>query len=278
MPDIPSPVLVTGASTGIGRATVRELVGRSIDTVASVRSDADADNLLAELGSDHLTVLKFDLTDSEAVTREIASLDALGAIINNAGTAVPGPLEYLDPADLRWQLEVNTVGHVVATQAALPLLRAHGKGAKVVNIGSMVGRVAGRMVGAYAMSKFAMAAFSDALGQELDPFGIRVALIEPGAIDTEIWETSTARSQEILAEMPEEARERYGEMVADALKVGARSARFAIAPEKVVKVILDVLAARKPRPRNLVGIDAKAAGLVTRLPTELRAPILKQVF
>ena len=278
MPDIPSPVLVTGASTGIGRATVRALVGRGVDTVASVRSDADAQGLLDELGEQHLTVLQFDITDSDAVTERISSLDALGAIVNNAGTAVPGPLEYLDPADLRWQLEVNTVGHVVATQAALPLLREHGEGARIVNIGSMAGRVSGRMVGAYSMSKFAMAAFSDALAQELEPFGIGVALIEPGAIDTEIWETSTARSRDMLAAMPEEARERYADMVEDTLKVGARSASLAISPDRVVKVIIDVLTARHPRPRNLVGIDAKAAGLVARLPTELRTPILKQVL
>ena len=121
-------------------------------------------------------------------------------------------------------------------------------------------------------------AFSDALAQELEPFGIGVALIEPGAIDTEIWETSTARSRDMLAAMPEEARERYADMVEDTLKVGERSARLAISPDRVVKVIIDVLTARHPRPRNLVGIDAKAAGLVARLPTELRTPILKQVL
>ncbi|HEY7698086.1 MAG TPA: SDR family NAD(P)-dependent oxidoreductase, partial [Vicinamibacteria bacterium] len=151
-------VLVTGASTGIGRATVLYLAVRGFRVFASVRKDSDAARL------EGATPVVLDVTDSESIRKASAHLDrALGAeplagLVNNAGIAVSGPLEFLELSEIRRQFEVNLFGQIAVTQAFLPLLR-RAQGARIVNMSSISGKLTAPLLGPYSMSKFALEAF-----------------------------------------------------------------------------------------------------------------------
>src|SRR5579862_2288927 len=183
----PRAVLITGASTGIGAACALYLDARGFRVFAGVRNPADGEALRAR-SSSRLAPVLLDVTNSDslrdaaAVINETVSETGLHGLVNNAGIAVGGPLEVLPLDDLRRQFEVNVVGQLAVTQAMLPLLRkARGR---IVNMGSIVGRAPVPLVGAYSMSKAAVAAMTTALRLELDLWGIDVSLIEPGAIAT----------------------------------------------------------------------------------------------
>jgi NAD(P)-dependent dehydrogenase (short-subunit alcohol dehydrogenase family) len=194
-----SSVLITGCSTGFGRVTTTHLLSRGWQVVATVRSDADRSSLLAEAAAaghaDRLTVGIADITKAADVARVGETVRAvapsLNALVNNAGTAFPAPLELLPVDELRAQLEINVVAQLAVTQAVLPALKqARGT---LINVSSISGRIASPLVGAYSMSKFALEAMSDVLRLELIPFGIKVVLIEPGSSPTRIWQTTMNR-------------------------------------------------------------------------------------
>jgi NAD(P)-dependent dehydrogenase (short-subunit alcohol dehydrogenase family) len=180
-------VVVTGASTGIGLACARLLAGRGFQVFAGVRKEADAEALRSEAASLH--PVQLDVTDSEGIAeaartvREAAG-PGLAGLVNSAGVAVTGPLEYLPVDELRTQLEVNLVGQVAVLQAFLPALRL--SRGRIVNISSIGGRVALPLAGPYAASKFALEAVSDSLRRELAPWGVRVAVVEPGGVRTPV--------------------------------------------------------------------------------------------
>src|SRR5688572_13823374 len=161
-------VLVTGASTGIGEATVLHLRELGFDPVAAVRKDEDAERL--EAGG--LRTARIDVTDVDSIAAARADLGdgPLAGLVNNAGIAVAAPLEFLPLDQLRYQLEVNLIGQVAVTQQFLPALRA-GRG-RIVNVSSIGGRVALPLVGAYNASKFALEAVSDSLRRELPSHGV----------------------------------------------------------------------------------------------------------
>lgn len=190
-------VVVTGASTGIGRATVAKAVSAGAHVFAGVRKQADAEALSEGLGS-AVTPLIFDVTDESAVQAAAARVgEALGdrrllGLVNNAGMAVPGPLLHLKTADLRRQMEVNFTGVHIVTQAFLPLLGTdparNGAPGRIVMISSVGGEVAFPFIGAYAASKHALEGYSQSLRRELILFGVDVVVIAPGAIATPIWD------------------------------------------------------------------------------------------
>jgi NAD(P)-dependent dehydrogenase (short-subunit alcohol dehydrogenase family) len=191
-------VLITGASSGIGEATALRLAGAGWRVLAGVRSDADGDRLRAA-GGERLEPVTIDITEPATIAAAAAELgdEPLHGLVNNAGTALAMPLEFLPLDQLRRQLEVNLVGHVAVTQALLPNLRsARGR---VVNVGSIAGRSALPFLGAYAASKHALEAVTDVLRVELRPFGIAVTVIEPGTIATPIWRKGGERFQELAA-------------------------------------------------------------------------------
>lgn len=270
---LPSPVLVTGASTGIGRATVDHLVDLGVEVIASVRTQADEDALIAAHG-DKVRVVQFDVTDQAAITAAIKGLDRLGAVVNNAGAAYTAPLEHVDLDDLRRHLEVNLIGQIAVTQACLPLLRQHGPGARIITIGSMFGRIAAPLSGPYNMGKFALAAFSDSLGAELSDTDIDVVLIEPGAISTQIWERGGSAAKQMRDTLPPEAEERYAALLDMGDKVTETAAKVAIPADIVAQVIAQQLATRRPAPRRLVGLDARVTGVLERLPARLRSRVM----
>jgi NAD(P)-dependent dehydrogenase (short-subunit alcohol dehydrogenase family) len=181
---VPKSYVVTGASTGIGRACVADLVRGGHRVWAAVRSDTDAEKLRADHG-DAVSVLRLDVTDEESVRaagKTVLAAGPLHGLVNNAGVAVPGPLEYLPIANFRHQVEVNLTGQLLVTQAMLPALRLareRGEDARILMIGSIGGRIASPMLGPYHASKFALVGLTDSLRAELAPFGIRVVLIEP---------------------------------------------------------------------------------------------------
>lgn len=215
-------VVVTGASTGIGRATTAALVAARFHVWATVRRPDDAASLQAEHG-DAVTTLLLDITDDTAVRaagEQVLAAGPLSALVNNAGAALPGPLEHLPLDVLRRQLEVNLVAQLAVTQAMLPALRASrdaGRDARIVMIGSIGGRIAGPVLGAYSAAKFGLVGLTGSLRAELAPSGIRVLLVEPGAIATPIWSRGAAAGQVVADAMPPEALVRYRDQIDRAL-------------------------------------------------------------
>jgi NAD(P)-dependent dehydrogenase (short-subunit alcohol dehydrogenase family) len=256
-------VLVTGASTGIGEATVLHLQQLGFDPVAAVRKDEDAERLEGR----GLRTTRIDVTDADQIA---AARDALGdeplvGLVNNAGIAVAAPLEFLPIDRLRQQLEINLIGQAAVIQAFLPALRrARGR---IVNVSSIGGRVALPLVSPYNASKFGLEGLSDSLRRELRPQGIDVILIEPGGVKTPIWNKAGKLADEMLAEgMPAEAERLYGGMIA---AVRAQTVRIAqesgIEPREVAEAIATALTANRPRTRYLVGRDAKIRGPMAKL-------------
>jgi NAD(P)-dependent dehydrogenase (short-subunit alcohol dehydrogenase family) len=253
-------VVVTGASTGIGRATALLLDGEGYRVFAGVRKEADARELGKD-GSDRLTPVTIDVTDAsqiESARQEVA--DAVGeaglvGLVNNAGVGGGGPIEFMPLDELRDTLEVNLIGQVAVSQAFIPLIRK-GKGT-IVFIASIGGRVASPFMSPYNTSKFAIEALGESLRHELRPWGIDVAVVEPGSIDTEIWTKGNEQLREQLGEMPEDARRLYGRQVTRFGEVLNETASRGIAPEKVAEVIHKAIASDKPKHRYLVGTDAK---------------------
>lgn len=263
-------VFVTGASTGIGAATVQALVARGDRVWASVRRAEDAERLAAEHG-DAVSVVRFDLTDAEAVAdagRRIVDAGPLDGVVANAGMAVPGPLEFLPVDLLQEQLDINVLGQLRVIQAVMPAIRA-GAG-RIVVVGSIGGRIAGPMLGAYHVSKFGLVGLTDALRAELAPWRIPVILIEPGAVATPIWRRGAEQAERVMAQLPAEAEQRYARQVARVRRNAARSAEQGLAPSEAAAVIVQALTDPSPRPRLLVGRDARIASVIARLPHRLR--------
>jgi NAD(P)-dependent dehydrogenase (short-subunit alcohol dehydrogenase family) len=265
-------VLVTGASTGIGRATALRLDAAGWRVFAGVRREEDAENL-DKASSDRLGPLILDITDAAQIAAAAERIEAeaeagLDGLVNNAGVAIPGPLETLPIEDFRRQLEVNLTAHVAMTQAVLPSIRrARGR---IVFISSIGGRMALPLTGAYHAAKFGIEAVGDVFRQELRPWRISVSIVEPGSIDTPIWERGERIADEVGERSPPQQEELYGTVIERYRKVIRQTAERGIAPDKVAKAIEHALSAGRPRTRYLVGIDAKVqARLKLLLPARL---------
>jgi NAD(P)-dependent dehydrogenase (short-subunit alcohol dehydrogenase family) len=254
-------VVVTGASTGIGEATALHLRELGFDVVAGVRKDEDA----ARLAAAGLESVRLDVTDAAKVDslRQGLGEHALAGLVNNAGVAVPGPLEFVPIERFREQLEVNLVGQVAVTQALIPALR-RGRG-RIVNVSSIGGRVALPLMGPYAASKFGLEGASDSLRRELAQFGVEVVVVEPGGVKTPIWGKGRQLADDLVGTLPPEAERLYGRMM-DALR--AATARIesdtGMEPRAVAEVIGRAMTDRRPRTRYLVGRDARSRWAVAK--------------
>jgi NAD(P)-dependent dehydrogenase (short-subunit alcohol dehydrogenase family) len=255
-------VIVTGASSGIGEATARHLRSLGFEVLAGVRREEDAE----PLRRDGVRPLMLDVTDGDSVERARGDVGdgEIAGLVNNAGVAVAGPIEFIPVEELRDQLEVNVIGQVAVTQAFLPGLRRGG--GRIVNVSSIGGRVALPMAGPYAASKFALEAISDSLRRELAGQGVEVVVVEPGGIKTPIWEKGGARADALRERMPAEAERLYGRIID-----GVRSETRKIAtdrglpPTAVAEVVGEALTAKRPRTRYLVGRDAKVRAALARV-------------
>jgi NAD(P)-dependent dehydrogenase (short-subunit alcohol dehydrogenase family) len=264
-------IVITGASTGIGRACALRLDRLGYRVYAGVRKAEDA-ACLQELASERLLPIMLDVTDPGSIAAardEVAARigqSGLDGLVNNAGIAVGGPLEFTPIAEMRRQLEVNVVGMLAVTQAFLPLLRqARGR---IVNISSVAGYFATPFMGPYDASKHAVEGMSDALRLELQPWGMRVVLVEPGEIATPIWAKSLATAEDTLRTLPPQATQLYGTMI-DYMFAYVKAIQ-GIPADEVAKVVAKALTARAPHARYRVGRDAHVGRILSRLPDGLR--------
>jgi len=248
--------LVTGASSGIGRACATHLASRGFAVLAGVRNVADA--------PPNTEPIRLDVTRAEDIAAAAERVGtSLHALVNNAGIAVNGPIEVVPVEDWRHQLEVNLIGQVAVTRALLPaLLNARGR---IVNMSSISGRNALPLLGPYAASKFALEAFNDSLRREVGPHGVKVACVEPGIILTPVWGKSRAAGEGLVDAMPADARRRY-ETLINALRTFAeRAEREGLPPEAVAAVVGHAVTARRPRTRYVVGREARVRVALGRL-------------
>lgn len=264
-------VVITGASSGLGKAAAIHLGNLGYRVFAGVRTERSAAELAAvPVSSGELIPVTLDVTEPASIMHaasviERGSLDTgLWAVVNNAGVCISAPLECVPLAALRTQLETNVVGTVAVLQHLLPQLRAS-KG-RIVNISSGIGNIALPYLGAYAAAQFAKEGLSDALRRELRPLGVRVTVIQPGAIDTPLWAKIRRSANEILASAPVDAERTYlGPFVEflDTNEVQAQKSRTT--PADYADVVAAALAATRPKPRYRVGADSWASALARRV-------------
>jgi len=278
-------ILVTGASTGIGRAAVLGLLEEGFRVFAGVRDEAAAARLREQAPADaraRLETLILDVTNPGHVHAAAHRLDVeLGAtglwgLFNNAGISVNGPIEYLGLDGVRRQLEVNVIGQVAVTQAMIPLLRrARGR---IVTTGSVAGFIALPGLAPYAMSKHAMEAFSDSLRRELKPWGIHVSLLEPGAIATDIWQKGQRDADEAERDWSPQAVEHYGPLIAALRKAAAMSERRASPTDVVTRAVVHAFTASKPRTRYRMGRDSGVQKVISMLPDHWADAVLMKAL
>ncbi|HVU73223.1 MAG TPA: SDR family oxidoreductase [Mycobacteriales bacterium] len=257
-------MLITGASTGIGRACALHLDALGIEVLAGVRKSADGESLRAASTS-RLRPVTVDVAEQASIDALVAELgDApLSGLVNNAGIGVGGPIEFLDLDEARRCFDVNVFGLMAMTKAMTSRLRA-GRG-RIVNMGSIGGRVATPFLSPYSASKYAVEAVTDSLRVELRPWGIHVAVIEPGSIATPIWDKANAATAEIETTLPPEGISLYGKTITALKKTVAETGARGVSPEKVAKVVAHALTAARPRTRYVVGADARAQLAIKRL-------------
>jgi NAD(P)-dependent dehydrogenase (short-subunit alcohol dehydrogenase family) len=260
-------IVVTGASTGIGRACAIRFAELDYTVFAGVRNLADGEALRTVKG---ITPIRLDVTLPESIEGALAAVGAepLAGLVNNAGVAVVGPLELVPIEAWRRQFEVNVIGLVAVTQAFLPLLRA--RRGRIVNIGSIAGRSAVPCSGAYDASKFAIEAITDALRMELYASGISVSVVEAGAVATPIWQKSLTEAGDLRQQAAPESYALYANLITGMQHEAAESMRKAIPPAEVVKAVEHALTARRPKTRYLVGKDVRLWLLLNLLPDRWR--------
>ena len=263
-------VVVTGASSGIGLDAVELLAREGFVAFAGVRNDADAARV--EALHPNVRAVRLDVTDRAAIDAAAATVAASGlplrGVVNNAGVAIAGPLEFLPVDELRRQFEVNVFGAIAVSQAFLPQLRL--SRGRLVFVGSISGRLAIPFIAPYSASKFALRALTDALRVELRPAGIAVVLLEPSSVKTPIWQKGRDSREARVALLPAKAMEYYAPQVEAVFATTEHEERIAMPVERVSEAILHALTAPKPRRRYLLGSGARSGSIVALLPAALR--------
>jgi NAD(P)-dependent dehydrogenase (short-subunit alcohol dehydrogenase family) len=271
-------VVVTGASSGIGRACALLLDRYGFQVFAGVRKEQDGRSLQSA-ASERLTPLLIDVTDASSIAqaaarvREAVGSRGLAGLVNNAGIGVLGPVEYLPLDDLHEQFDVNVFGQIAVTQHFLPLLR-QGRG-RVVNIGSIGDRIAMPFGGALCASKSALASLNDALRMELRPWGLHVCLVEPATIATPAAGKVQAASEALLRRLPSEGAQQYADMFRTYTRRVVEQEKQGSSPDVVAAVVLRALTAARPKTRYLAGKDSTLLSLLPRLVPERLLDLLR---
>lgn len=270
--------IVTGASSGIGAATAARLANAGAVVFAGVRNDHDCATVGA-LNS-RIRPLLLDVADAHSIAAAADAVSqsglALHGLVNNAGIALAGPLEFLPMERIRHQFDVNVFGAVAMTQAVLPQLRTT-KG-RIVFVGSIQGRLTAPFLGPYSASKYALEAITDAFRMELTPFGIGVSIIEPGAVKTPIWKKGAEAKDELVRTMPAQALTYYGDAVEIVAKRAGAEERDGLPADRIATLIEHALCAPKPRARYVVGQPAQLQALIAHLPTRLRDRMIRKAM
>ncbi|MFE6738363.1 SDR family oxidoreductase [Streptomyces tubercidicus] len=263
-------IVITGASSGLGKDCALHLERRGFRVFAGVRRTEDGARLRAEASSARLRPVLMDVTGEESLRAAAAEVaESVGeqgvwALVNNAGTCLSAPLECVPPDRLRQQLDTNVVGPVAVTQAFLPQLR-RSRG-RIVNISSGMGSLAMPYLGVYATGQFAKEGMSDAFRRELRPFGVSVSVVKPGAIATPIWDKVREAGEEFLNKGPEDIAGRYRAPFEQFLRMNEQRAQSSnTRPEDFARTVFRALTAPRPRTRYCVGPDAWAAATLSRL-------------
>jgi NAD(P)-dependent dehydrogenase (short-subunit alcohol dehydrogenase family) len=263
-------VLVTGANSGIGLASVIELARRGFRVTGTVRSDAKAEVVAAAArtaGVEVETAL-LDVTDAERCEQVVAEAGPLHGLVNNAGYGVTGAIEDVDDDEARQALETMVVAPMRLARLAIPAMRDAG-GGRIVNISSIYGRMATPLTGWYQGSKHALEGLTDALRIEVAGDGIHVVLIEPGGFRTNIWE-------DLQRDLERRAGSRYESAYQRVHGLTALWSPLMGEPESCAKVVARSLQTPFPRPRYLVGVDAKLAAAADQLtPSMVKDRILR---
>ncbi|MEV7671655.1 SDR family oxidoreductase [Streptomyces sp. NPDC000963] len=262
-------VLVTGASSGLGRVCALELERSGFRVFAGVRAAADGESLAQEAAHGRITPVRVDVTEEKSITaaaERIASAvgdGGLWGLVNNAGICVSAPLECVAPEQLRRQLDINVVGQLAVTQAFLPQLR-RSRG-RVVNVTSGLGSVAIPYLGAYASAQFAKEALTDVLRRELRPHGVDVSVVQPGAIMTPIWGKVAETARAAMDGVPEHVAELYRVPFHRFLHGNEQQARESgTRPEDFARTVGRALTVRRPKSRYRVGRDARTVSVLAR--------------
>jgi NAD(P)-dependent dehydrogenase (short-subunit alcohol dehydrogenase family) len=263
-------VLVTGASTGIGRATALHLDDKGYTVFAGIRKKADGDNLVKAAAKGNLTPVTLDVTKPASIKAARAKIQravgkaGLAGLVNNAGIANAGPVEHLPVEEFQKVIDVNLTGQYAVTQAFLPLIRrATGT---IVFITSIGGRIASPFMSPYNASKFGLEGVADSLRREVRPWGIQVVVLEPGSIATPIWEKGGSNYESASSKMGPEHKRLYGKQLTRMKKVLIETESRGLEPKTVADMVEKVIRRRNPKARYIVGRDAKmmkrVAGLV----------------
>jgi NAD(P)-dependent dehydrogenase (short-subunit alcohol dehydrogenase family) len=247
-------ILITGCSSGFGKITFLHLAKLGHTVFGTVRKEVDREALLNEAkqhgGAGTVEIFLCDVVHQDQVQelgRKIAAKTPhLDALLNNAGSAFAAPMELIPPDVLRDQLDLNVIAQVAVTQAMMPLLRA-AKGT-IINVTSVGGKLTGAMLGAYNASKFAMEAISDVFRVELAPFGVNVAIIEPGASPTDIWQTSANRALQMLKDRGIDASA-YDKLVQASIKTAEKNSKEGFPPELFAQTVEKILNSDRPKTR-----------------------------
>ena len=249
----PNGVLVTGASTGIGRAISLELVAAGYRVFGTVRTAVAADDLINRLGS-AVSPLVLDVTDKDAVDKAAASVthevssNGLIAVINNAGIAVGGPWMHIDEETALRPYKVNVIGTLNITRAFLPLLHQPGRSpGRLINISSIAGKLAVPFLGPYAASKHALEALSTSLRGELQIYGVGVVVIAPSIVATPIWQKPDAIRTDGFSDTD------YGTSLTEARNRALNRGLRGIPPERVARLVHRVIESKHVRSRYTVG-------------------------
>lgn len=263
----PRTVLVTGASSGIGQATALRLAGAGWRVYAGVRRPGSGPS------APGITEVILDVTDPESVSAAAAGLPGLDALVNNAGFGQAFPVEHVSLHDLRALFEVNVFGVVAVTQAFLPLLR-RSRG-RIVNISSIGAVITPPFAGALAATKRAVESLSEALRMELRPAGIHVVCVRPASIHTPAADALAADPEALVAKLPPEGREHYGDLLRHFLKEMQESEDAGSPPDVVAQTVQNALEAAEPHPTYQVGKGASVLDFLGRwVPEEMRDTLL----
>jgi NAD(P)-dependent dehydrogenase (short-subunit alcohol dehydrogenase family) len=261
-------ILVTGTSSGIGRAAALQLDQRGYKVFATVRNERDAESIRKQASYD-LTPILLDVTDEVSIGQaeeqisHIVGDDGLWGLVNNAAVAFTSPFEYAPVDKLRWLFEVNFFGLLAVTQKFLPLLR-RAKG-RIVNVSSTASILVAPFHGPYSTSKLALNGLSDALRRELRPLGVQVSLIIYGSVRTPIWDKGGDVSETIVRDYPPETWDLYGTNYRILVNYFRKMGKSGITTEESTRAIVHALSSKQPKTRYYVGSDAWLFNILNNL-------------
>jgi NAD(P)-dependent dehydrogenase (short-subunit alcohol dehydrogenase family) len=262
--------LITGASSGIGRASVARMIESGWRVFATVRKQQDGDRLRSELGP-NLTPVIMDVTDRGSILSAADTVGTdlrgagLGGLVNVAGIGKVSPIEYMSDSELREVFDINLFGQIAVIRAFLPLLRM--APSRIVNVTSVGARLAIPFASLLNGSKSAFAMFSDTLRLELHPFGIYVSAIEPGAIKTPAIDKTLGDIEAVIAKLPPSGAEQYGDLLRTFAARGYEREMHGSSPDVVAHAVHHALTSLRPKARYRVGKHARLLGRLALLPS-----------